>query len=99
MTPLPTGSLTTPGFGERQWVEGLNRSLAVEGLSWEDNHGIEPWREGDCRLGSISCRRANNVGFTIAAKQDLCRRDFAFRSQLVGQMDLPSSHGGNYLAG
>ena len=83
VTPLHT-SPPPRGFGEGQWVEGLDRSLAVEGLSWEDNHGIEPWREGDCRLGSISCRRANNVGFTIAAKQDLCRRGFTFQSQLVG---------------
>ncbi len=56
----------------------------MEGLSWEDNHGIEPWREGDIRLSSICCARVDDVDFTKAAKQDLRRRRFTFRSQLVG---------------
>ena len=56
----------------------------MEGLSWDDNHGVEPWREGDIRLSSIGCFRVDDVGFTKAAKLDLRRRGFTFRSQLAG---------------
>jgi hypothetical protein len=77
---------TIPRYGEGNWNKGLDRSLVAEGLSWDDNHGIEPRREGDIRLSSIGCARFWTT-LALSNKQrnkNLRRRGLTFRSQLVG---------------
>ena len=67
-----------------EWIEGLERSLAKEGWSWEDDRGILRWREGDQRQSSIRLKKEREVGFTQAAKSALWAKDCKWRSELVG---------------